>query len=316
MSETEQMEQQQILLESGTNEVEILEFLLGSQSFAINVAKVLQIMAYNPENLTKVPDGPESLLGVLLWRDQTISLIDLSVAINFSENKRAERPIVLVTEFNDVLNAFLTDGVNRIHRLSWDQINPTSSFLESFSSQTIGSIHIDKREILLVDFEHIIAELFPETKIEQQAVGQEIKETGGREGKKIILAEDSQAIRAGISSVLKKAGYTDLVVFENGEDAFNHIQDLHEKAKRDQGEMTDHVNLVITDIEMPQMDGLTLCRRFKTDLGCSHIPAVIFSSLINEKMVHKCKEVHADAFITKPQMGQLVDMMDGLLGLT
>ncbi len=122
--------EQEILLDSGTNEVELLEFFLADQSFAINVSKILQIITYDETKLTAVPDTPDAVKGVLLWRDRTINLIDLHQALNSNKGVRSERPIVLVTGFNDQTNAFLTDGVTKIHRINWSQIAPVGNFLD------------------------------------------------------------------------------------------------------------------------------------------------------------------------------------------
>lgn len=304
-----------ILLDSGTNEVEILEFILGDQSFGINVAKVIQIIAYDDSHLTELPEVESSILGVLQWREHSVSLIDLNGALRRKTKTGTERPIVLVTNFNAATNGFLIDSVNRIHRLSWDQIDPPSEFIEQYSSSITGSIHMDGREIQLIDFECIIAELFPETKLEFELDIPEAKSELKRENTKIIFAEDSKLIRTTMTSVLKKAGFN-ITVFENGKDALKHITRLKKKAEKDGKNITDLLNLVITDIEMPQMDGLTVCKLLKTELKLSDIPVIIFSSLINEQMKYKCVEVGADAYITKPQAATLVNMIDKLLHLT
>ncbi len=304
-----------ILLESGTNEVEILEFYLDKQSFGINVAKVMQIIPFNNLQVTEVPEPAEGMLGVIVWREDTIPLIDLNAALKRGGEIVSERPIVLVTEFNAVTNAFLTDGVNRIHRLGWDEIRPSSEFLENYSTRIIGSVSVDNTEILLVDFEFIIAEYCPETKVGYSHFdlpapkSEELK----REDVKIVLAEDSQFIRNTMVGFLHKAGYTSIAIYENGLDAYNEIMKRKEECELGQTEMSDALHLIITDIEMPQMDGLTLCRKFKKDMGFSHIPVVVFSSLINEQMADKCSDVGADAHITKPEISQLVSMVDELV---
>nr|MBF0222709.1 chemotaxis protein CheV [Desulfobulbaceae bacterium] len=303
-----------ILLESGTNEVELLEFFLEDESFGINVAKVSQIVPFDRENLTAIPTDDKAILGTLLWHKRTIPLIDLSTALNKRPSTATEvRKIVLVTEFNGVINGFLTDGVNRIFRVSWDKISPISSFLGKYSSTVTGSIKVDDREILLIDFEFVVAELFPDTKMGYHSLG--ISNTGSttsRETKNIVFAEDSPFIRSTIIKLLNKSGYTKINSFENGQEAFNFFE---ESVKSGNNSPDTRVDLVISDIEMPKMDGLTLCRSIKREMGLETIPVIIFSSLVNDQMIHKCKEVGADGYTTKPQVNELLQLMDGLLGV-
>ena len=307
-----------ILLESGTNEVEILEFFLESQSFGINVAKISQILPFDKEKLTVVPNDDKAILGTLLWHGQTIPLIDLSIALNGKESTATDvRKIVLVTEFNGVINGFLTDGVSRIFRNSWDNISPLSNFLEKYSSTVTGSIKVDEREILLVDFEFVVAEIFPDTKMGYQDLGlEEIPQNNTRETKNIIFSEDSPFIRSTIIKLLTQSGYGQIKAFENGLDALNYIEESVGASKQENAPINKFVDLVISDIEMPKMDGLTLCRVIKKDLGLGKVPVIIFSSLVNEQMIQKCKEVGADGYTTKPQVNDLLQKMDKLLGVS
>lgn len=307
--------EQKILLESGTNEVEILEFFIGGQSYGINVSKILQIVTYDEEHFTETPESPESMPGVLLWRGETIPFIDLYKALSISRRQEVERPIVLVTEFNNLTCCFLIDGVNRIHRISWDKIDSMDPFLDQFSARVTGSVHVDDKDVLLVDFEYLVAELFPSTKL---GYGDAIEMPSDvapdmRAGKPILLAEDSPFIRHSILDLLKQAGYTDVQEFENGQLALEQLEKLRARSLDEGRDIAELVSLVISDIEMPRLDGLTLCKRLKDDSVYSNTPVIIFSSLINEQMAVKCQEVGADAHITKPQMGKLVQTLDLLL---
>ncbi|XPV76456.1 MAG: chemotaxis protein CheW [Desulfovibrio sp.] len=308
------MTQQKVLLESGTNELEILEFFLGGQSYGINVAKILQIIPYRAEDFTETPESPAEMPGVLLWRGQTLPLIDLNIALNPRTTIEAERPIVLVTEFNNVENCFLTDGVNRIHRLSWEQVDPVTEFLERYTARITGSVHVDDTDILLVDFERLVAELFPDSDLGYHAHKIPVENLEERRGtKRIVFAEDSGFIRATITNILKDAGYVNVAEFENGKDALKHLLGEKQKAEEENKPITDYVDIVISDIEMPQLDGLTLCKKIKTDSLFSKTPVVMFSSMINEQMVLKCQDVGADAHATKPQIKELVQIIDTLL---
>lgn len=302
----------EILLESGTNEVEILEFFLGTQGFGINIAKIAQIMPFDRTKLTVIPHSNPAFMGALLWQGRTIPLIDLKAFLH-QPSQDIEQPIVLVTEFNGVKNSFLTDGVNRIHRVGWGAISPMGPLLDRYSSACTGSIHILDQDILLIDFEFIIASINPETSISAKHIDQRVD--AGRSDKSIIFVEDSAFIRNTISSQLKKCGFAQIDVFENGLDACNHIHALAKKSQKEGLDIRSALSLVVTDIEMPKMDGLALCRVIKKELQLETVPVILFSSLINEQMAFKCREVGADAFLTKPRVDELVVLMDRLLGL-
>jgi len=305
---------QEILLESGTNEMEIIEFYLGQQPFGINVHKLREIIPYDPSAVTKLPDVHESMLGTLLLRGHTIPLIDIRRHIEArSVEKDVEtRRVVLVCEFNDLTNGFLVDGVNQIHRVSWEQVQPMSVFLDQYRPRFTGSIQIDQREILILDLEHVVAEIDPEAGMAYDGAqgASEVATPETRRQKLLMLAEDSAIIRAGIKKVLSASGYENLQVFDNGKDCYDAIRALKEEYGPDLKKV---LNLVISDIEMPKMDGLTLCRQVKESMGMKELKVIMFSSLINEQMALKCDQVGADGYVTKPQIPELVDMVDHLV---
>jgi len=303
----------EIFSDQESDEVEILEFLLGEQSFGINVAKVMQILAYHESKFTAVPGENNAHLGVLLWQGKTIPLINLNRALNRKDQEPPEHPIVLVTRFCEVTNGFLISDVNRIHRIGWKQVMPTDSFFSKYSSNITGTISVDDKEILLIDFEYIIAELFPDTKMEYDLADVDIKKGAIRDDLKIIYSEDSNFIRNNICGLLKKVGFNHITAFENGQDAFDHINALVAQAQTENKPISNFINLVISDIEMPRMDGLTLCRHIKQGLGLSNIPVVLFSSLIDEQMGLKCKDAGADVYTSKPKINELIVMIDDLL---
>ena len=323
------MSRQGILLESGTNEVEILEFYLGSQGFGVNVAKVQAIVQFQRENLTRLPNAHMSMPGMLLFRNRTIPLIDLACDLNIrppvdwdgedAENTPAvddhgvslDKRIVLVTEFNRVVNSFLVDGVNRIHRISWQDISPVNPVLAVSSAEFTGSVNIEGHEILIVDLEKIISNIFPEAAMRFSAL-EELSpfHRPERSEVKVILADDSSAIRNMIHEVLTAGGYEDIRTFNNGRDAYDAIVADCQAAEADGTELGEKLNVVISDIEMPQMDGLTLCRNLKQNLGLQTLPVILFSSLINEQMAAKCQSVGADVWISKPQIAELVTLLD------
>jgi len=312
---------QEILLETGTNEMEIIEFYLGTQSFGINVHKLKEIIPFDEEALTVVPGSDKGMLGTLLLRGSTIPLVDLKQHLASKEPDLPEdaRRVVLICEFNDRVNGFKVDGVNMIHRVSWGDVQPMASFIDQYHPRFTGSINIEGREILIVDLEHIVSEFDPESALDYEAEihSAEMVERlpNTRQEMKLMLAEDSSLIRAGIERVLKSSNYTNLKTFVDGEDCYIDLMKLKEEASRESKPITDYLNLLITDIEMPKMDGLTLCKRVKDDPVLREIKVVLFSSLINEQMAVKCDSVGADGYATKPQIPYLVQMMDRHLGI-
>ncbi|BCR06526.1 chemotaxis protein CheV [Desulfuromonas versatilis] len=314
-------QKQEILLESGTNEMEIMEFYLGSQAFGINVHKLREIIPYDGTNVTRLPGGGDSMIGTILVRGRSLTLIDLGKHLRRKAEPAAAEPqrrIVLICEFNRTVNGFLVDGVNQIHRVSWKDVNHISDFLGRQHPRFTGSISIDGKEILIVDFEHIVAEIDPEMvkpyDVSEPAAGSPanpVAELAERRRQvPLMLAEDSAIIREGIVRVLGAAGYTNLKTFVDGEECYRAIRGLQQRAQQAGEDFSRSLKLVISDIEMPEMDGLTLCRKIKQDLGLEQVPVLMFSSLITDQMIVRCEEVGADGYVSKPQIPELVELLD------
>ncbi len=313
-------QKQDILLETGTNEMEIIEFYLGTQPFGINVHKLKEIITFDESALTVVPGIGEGMLGTLLLRGSTIPLIDLKAHIAQKEACLGDevRRVVLVCEFNDRINGFKVDGVNQIHRVSWEDVQPMATFIDQYRPRFTGSVNIEDREILIVDLEHIVSEFDSEATLDYEANlhSEKMQEAQphSRERMKLMMAEDSALIRNGIKKVLTSSNYSDLEVFVDGQECYDRILQVRQKVI-DGEKLSDHLNLLITDIEMPRMDGLTLCKKVKDDPIIRDVKVILFSSLINEQMISKCEQVGADGYATKPQIPYLVEMMDKHLGI-
>jgi len=297
------------ILDSAGNEFEIIEFLVSGQSFGINVSKVKQIVQFSPELLTSVPNASPNVMGIFLFRGEGISLVDLHKALNVPpEEKGLETALVLVTEFDEETTGFLIDGVNRIHKVSWSSIHPINAFLESFGSSFTGSINIENREILMVDLEHVIAEINPDSDMLARADRIEplSKESLGVDPAKlkIAIAEDSSFIRKGMVDSLKKAGFEIAAAFDNGLSAFERVKAMRDEELAGGPTLDSQISLLITDIEMPKMNGITLCKSIR-ELGVSKLPVVVFSSIVNKQMTEKCNAAGVSAFISKPRMEDL-----------
>lgn len=313
----------EILLESGTNEMEILEFYLGQQPFGLNVQKLIEIIPYDKRRKTSIPQSSPSVMGVFEVRGNSIPLIDLGAHLNKNRGPEAAedtRKIVLVCKFNKQTNAFLVDGVNQIHRCSWTDVTPMAFYLDQYQPRFTGSVNIDKREILLVDLEHVVSEVNPESGISNKWSEDLPTEIAARENQNLcreavnlMLAEDSSIIRLSIKKVLSKAGYKKTHVFPDGQDCYEAIKELLKDCNDSEVELLKHLDLLITDIEMPKMDGLTLCRKIREELGLKKLKIVLFSSLITDQMAQKCDSVGANGYMSKPEIHELIDLVDNLV---
>ncbi|MBN1521664.1 MAG: chemotaxis protein CheV [Candidatus Aureabacteria bacterium] len=300
-------EKDEILLEGGTNEVEILEFVLREHSYGVNVAKVKQLIRFDSSHLSRVPLSLPNFMGLYAFRDTTIPLIDLGKAFDLSDAEVNKKSLVMVCEFNRLTNGFFIDEVKRIHRLSWQKMKPIDELAMNKSSCITGTVSIEERDIPLVDLESLLLIINPEMVIMSHDSA-ELKEPVQKTSTgKILIAEDSGVMRKQIVKKLKASGFENIEDFPDGEQTFKAILDYFERSQKEIRPVTDFFNLIITDIEMPQMDGLTLCRRVKQELRMDYIPVIIYSSLITEEMARKCDQVGADIHVSKPQMDKLVE---------
>ena len=293
-----------ILLESGTNELEVLEFTLGNNHYGINVAKIREILTYQP--ITPVPNGHPCIEGIFMPRDTMISVVNLKRCLGMAEDAE-NRGLFIITNFNKLNIAFHVDAVLGIHRVSWESIiKPDSTINTEENSASTGVIKMDSKLIIILDFEKIVTDINPETGLKVT----EIDALGEREGTDvpILIAEDSSLLRKLIIDSLKKAGYDNIIKTENGEEAWQYITKC-----KNAGTLARDVHLLITDIEMPLMDGHRLTKLVKTDDATKDIPVIIFSSLVNDEMRRKGEELGADAQLSKPEIGNLVKVIDNLL---
>ena len=292
-----------ILLENGTNELEVLEFTLGDFSYGINVAKIKEIIPFQP--VTPVPNSHPSIEGIFMPRDIMITAIDLKNCLGRGTSE--EKGLFIITNFNSLNIAFHVDSVRGIHRVSWRNIiKPDAAISTAEQSVSTGIIKQDGKLIIILDFEKIISDINPETGLKMS----EIQELGHRDRSDvpILIAEDSVLLNKLIVDSLTQAGYSNLIHTENGQKAYNVIAQCKED-----GSLRDHVRLLITDIEMPEMDGHRLTKLVKSDEATKDIPVIIFSSLVNDEMKKKGEALGADAQLSKPEIGNLVKIVDRLV---
>ena len=292
-----------ILLENGTNELEILEFVLNNYSYGINVAKIREIIPY--QRVTPIPNAHPSIEGIFMPRDTMITAIDLANCLGFMESPIGG--MFIITNFNKLNMAFHVENVLGIHRVSWTEIaKPNRSFGSLEDSIISGIVKRDDRLIIILDFEKIISDINPETGLKIS----DIDALGERRERNvpILIAEDSPLLNKLIVESLKKAGYENLIHTENGQQAYDVICKCKEN-----GTLRDNVRCIITDIEMPMMDGHRLTKLVKSDEATAKIPVIIFSSLVNDEMKRKGEALGADAQLSKPEIGNLVKIIDELV---
>ncbi|MFO1445714.1 chemotaxis protein CheV [Bacillus sp. Bva_UNVM-123] len=291
-----------ILLESGTNELEIVEFSIGRNKFGINVIKVKEII--NPVQIIQVPHAHPNVEGIIELRGEVLPVVNVGTALGFPPSENPQQDKFIVAEFNKQKIVFHVHSVTQIHRISWDQIEKPSEMYQGPESQIIGVIKLNGEMILLLDFEKIVVEINPETGINIQQVQKLGKRD--RSNKRLVVAEDSPLLRKLLQDTLKEAGFINVEFFENGSDALNYLESLVQEGKN----IADEIQLIITDIEMPQMDGHHLTKRIKNNSALSMLPVIIFSSLITDDLRHKGQMVGADAQVSKPEIAELVLLID------
>ena len=293
-----------ILLESGTNEIEIMKFTIGGNLYGINVAKVREIMISEP--VKPMPHAHPSVEGIFKPRASVLTVVDLPQYLGV-ESEKNPKDIFIITNFNKMFIAFRVHTVDRISRISWTDIQkPDKTVSGGAEGVATGIAQCDGDLVTILDFERIVAEIAPETTIQMS----EVERLGPRDrnDKPIWVAEDSVLLSKMIGDSLRKANYVNLKMFPNGQELWEALTSLPESR-----ELTRDVALIITDIEMPQMDGHRLTKLVKDHPRFQEIPLIIFSSLISEEMRIKGRQLGADEQLTKPEIGHLVDVMDHLL---
>lgn len=296
----------EILLESGTNEIEIMQFTIYGELYGINVAKVKEIMM--SDKVKPMPHVHPAVEGIYKPRGTMVTVIDLPFYLTGKPTERNARDLFIVTNFNKMFIAFRVHTVVEISRISWNDIRkPDNSITQGEDGVATGIAQCGEQLVTVLDFEKIVAEIAPETSIQIS----EIDQLGHRENRSdisIVMAEDSVLLTRMIKTALNKAGYVNIKSFNNGEETWNYLQSV-----ANDSDLYDKVRVIITDIEMPKMDGHRLTKLVKEDERLKKIPLIIFSSLISPEMEIKGKQLGADEQLSKPEIGHLVAVIDHLV---
>jgi two-component system chemotaxis response regulator CheV len=295
----------EILLESGTNEIEIMQFTIFGELYGINVAKVREIMM--ADKVKPIPHSHEAVEGIFKPREILMTVINLPKYLTGEVADTKDRDLFIITNFNKMDIAFRVHTVVGISRISWEDIQkPDKTITSGDDGVATGIAQCNGNLVTILDFEKIVAEIAPETSIQVE----EIDKLGDRIAREhsIILAEDSILLTKMIKDSLIRAGYANIKNFNNGKEAWEYLLSV-----KNEPDFDDRAALLITDIEMPEMDGHRLTKLVKDDEVMKRIPVIIFSSLINAEMRIKGKQLGADEQLSKPEIGRLVQVMDQLL---
>jgi two-component system, chemotaxis family, chemotaxis protein CheV len=280
----------------GKNRLELLLFRLGvRQRYAINVFKVREVIPC--PKLKRLPDSHPNVVGIGNMRGQTIPVIDLSSALGYKPIRDLDTAFVIITEFNRYVQGFLVTEVDRILNCNWEEIMPPPKGTERGSYLT-AITNVDGELIEIVDVEKVLEEVVGSVK----DVSDEIKDQVSAESdilRRVLVADDSLVAR---NQVKRALGQVDIecVLVNDGREALDQL-----KAWAKDGRLYDEISLVISDIEMPEMDGYTLASEIRNDPDLKDLYVIMHSSLsgvFNTAMVEK---VGADAFLPKFKADEL-----------
>ncbi len=290
---------QSILTEAGTNELELLVFRVGKTPFGINVAKIREII--QPKKTISIPYAPSAVEGSLRVREDILTLVNLGRYLNMEMDEDDQNRMVVIVEFNNIRCGILVDEVQRIYRLKWEQVLAPSQYLIDLEAPITGTVNIEDSVVLVADFETIVGNILNihSVKISPDSGN----EAMGNENAHILLADDSSMVRTALEKNLRNKGFNNLTICTDGQHAWEQIQ-AHDQ------ESDTPVDLVLSDIEMPRMDGFHLTAKIKEEARFNKVPVVLFSSLITPANLNKGISVGADAQISKPNGEELVNTIN------
>lgn len=299
-----------ILLEAGTNEAEVLAFRVCGARFGVNVAKVREVVPL--ERLTPIPHSHPAIDGLAEVREMVIPLINLrKFLFNDAESRTADgSENLLLLEFNNIHTAFRVEEVERIYRVSWKDTRPVPRLGENACPVT--SVLRQKEGLLpMLDFESICATVgLGGMSVDLDSIAKDQLATKAE--LPIVYADDSQLVRAMVKDSLQEAGFTHLRGFPDGQDAWEYLSELAGGATREN--IGEKVACIVTDVEMPRMDGLSLTKKIRQNPVLANVPVVVFSSIATKDNQKKGVQVGASVQVSKAKYDELVDAVTQLVG--
>ncbi len=291
-----------IISDADSNEFSVMEFTIDGKCYGINVAKVNIIMKY--ENVIPMPNANGCIEGIFKPREEIITVVNLPRFLNHKEYEDTSKDILIIVNMNKMSLAFHVHTVEGIRRVSWKDIDkPDTTIYGSEDSLVTGIAKYQDRLIQVLDFERIMFNINPEAYAEESSEPVEGKVDPS---KPILVVEDSTTPLTLIVNRLKSVGYTDITTKTNGSEAWEYLERLAEKGYN----ISEQVKCIISDIEMPIMDGIEFTKRVRDDLRFRHLPIILFSALVNEEMRDKCLKSGATGQISKPEINNLISVVN------
>ena len=277
---------------AGENRLELLLFhLRGRQQFGINVFKIKEVIQCPP--LTQLPEAHPVVRGVANMRGMTIPILDLGAALGRRPLENLDESYIIVSEFNRKVQGFLVRCVDRIINLNWEEIHPPP--LSAGKNTYLTAVtRYDDAMIEIIDVEKVLAEVVGDTVlVSSEVIGEHVESAHQQRKAKILVADDSRVARKQIVKTLEQLG-VDYITANDGAEAYKILCDLAKD-----GPVTDQIDMLISDVEMPEMDGYTLAKTIRTTPGLEDLYVILHTSLsggFNESMI---KNVGANKFISK-----------------
>lgn len=284
---------------AGTNQMELLLFHVGtSEVFGINVFKVREVMKFPV--LTRLPEADPRVEGMANIRGTTVPVIGLTkiiVGLTSAQSVQTAEGKLIVTEYNGSLQAFHVAGVDRILRLSWTQIKSPPPLVRNNTKGAVTAVAMldDGRMVLILDVEKILAEMSPKSDDEVFA-GMELRPEV--KNKRVLFADDSAVARTQIRKTLDRLSVS-YVQATTGQEAWERLLEIADKAMQAGKSVRDEIQIVLSDIEMPDMDGFALTKHIRSDPRFTDIPVILHSSLTGTCNKEKGKAVGATDYLTK-----------------
>jgi len=290
-----------------TSVIELMEFTMAGSSYGINVSKVTEIMKRC--KITPMTHSHHCVDGVFKPRDKIITVINLPRYMQLPESENPSQDMFMLTNFENVNAAFLVHTVEAMHQVKWKDVERPSPIIYGGKDSVItGTTKLGSKIISIVDFEKVLFDIDPESGI----LLDEVRVLGERDksAKPIIIVEDSAFLKKIILHAVELAGFTNVTSFDNGQDAWEYLEHARDNCKTKGLPVESIAAIVITDIEMPRMDGHHLTKLIKSDDFLKKIPVLVFSSLIDEAQRLQGQAIGVNAHLAKPQIGNLIATID------
>ncbi len=298
------------VLETGSNELEIVDFRIYEDRetglyewiFGVNVAKIREVLML--PKITKVPNMPPEVEGMTEIRDKLVPVISLARWMGIEEPEQRKKYILHLEFLRENVGVIVHDA-KRIRRITWADIKkPPETLNQKLNGRITGVVDTEDGLLIILDFEGILHDIgllkvFHEAASEGGAV---------EETYTILVADDSPVARKIITDILESAGHN-VIMAEDGLEAYEKLMKYLEKAKSEGRPITDYIQLVITDIEMPNMDGLTLTKKIKESIGLMGLPVIVNSTLSDDSNRQRAYRVNADAYIVKFDAKDLLQLV-------